>query len=151
MTADPLDIPAASDLRRATVRLARRLRAERAPDGLSPNKLGVLARLHRDGPATPGDIAAAEFQQPQTLTRVFAELERDGLVLRQRDERDRRQSMLAITGVGRAALERDAARRDAWLAAALSGLTLAERQLLAIAAGLMERLADSQDQPEGAE
>ncbi|MGQ9371981.1 MarR family winged helix-turn-helix transcriptional regulator [Azospirillum sp. ST 5-10] len=138
----------AAVLRRATVRLARRLRAERGADGLSAGKLGVLGHLYRHGPATPGDVAAAEHQLPQSLTRVFAELERDGLLTRSRNDRDSRQAVLAITAAGRAALERDAAVRDRWLAAALGGLTEAERSLLRIAAALMDRLADSAAEPE---
>ncbi|MER6352299.1 MarR family transcriptional regulator [Streptomyces sp. NPDC001634] len=47
---------------------------------LSPHQLGVLGQLHRHGPATPGEIAAAERQRPQSLTRVFAELEGEGLI-----------------------------------------------------------------------
>lgn len=132
----------AASLRRAAVRLARRLRAERPPDGLSPNRLGVLGHLYRHGPATPGTIAAAEHQHPQTLTRVFADLEAAGLVERERSAWDRRQAVLRITPAGRDALERDVAGRDAWLAAALGTLSETERDVLRLAAGLMERLAD---------
>ena len=119
------------------------MRAGRSPGALSANKVSVLGHLRRHGPATPGDIAAAERQQPQSLTRVFAELEADALVSRDRDERDRRQSVLAITAAGRAALTRDMAERDAWLATALAELTETERQVIRLAARLMDQIADS--------
>jgi DNA-binding MarR family transcriptional regulator len=128
-------------LRRGVIRLARRLRAERPADALSANKIGVLAHLHHAGPSTPGDIAAAEHHQPQSLTRIFHELEQAGLISRERSSLDRRQSVLAITQDGEAALIRDMAERDAWLRSALTGLTRTERQVLAIAGPILDRLA----------
>lgn len=90
-----------------------------------------------------GALAAADRQQPQSLTRVFAELQRDGLINRTRDDRDGRQQVLEITEAGREALARDMAQRDAWLDIALTGLNETERQVLLLAARLMDRLADS--------
>jgi DNA-binding MarR family transcriptional regulator len=132
----------AAETRRAIVRLSRRMRAQRAPESLSLNKISVLAHLYHHGPSTPGEITVAERQRPQSLTRVFAELERDGLIVRTPSERDRRESVLDLTEVGRAVLVADAERRDAWLAAALTELSDTEAQLLRLAAGLMDRLAD---------
>ncbi|WBO63664.1 MarR family winged helix-turn-helix transcriptional regulator [Streptomyces camelliae] len=130
----------AARLRRAVVRLNRRLRQERGEGGLSPNQLAVLGHLHRYGPATPGEIAAAERQRPQSLTRVYAELEDEGLISRERGTDDRRQSVLSLTEPGRRALERDMAERDAWLAQALGTLGETERGVLTLAAAVMERL-----------
>jgi DNA-binding MarR family transcriptional regulator len=124
------------------VRLGRRLRSQREPDSLSLNKISVLSHLYHHGPSTPGEITVAERQRPQSLTRVFAELERDGLIVRTPSERDRRESVLDLTDTGRAVLVADAERRDAWLAEAITELTDTEAQLLRLAAGLMDRLAD---------
>ncbi|MED7949058.1 MarR family transcriptional regulator [Streptomyces sp. BE303] len=137
----------AAEIRQGTTRLARRLRSERAGEGLSLNKLSVLGHLLRYGPMSPGALAAADHQQPQSLTRVFAELERDGLLRRVPDERDRRQSVLHLTADGRTALAHDMAGRDAWLADALEALTETEREVLRLAARLMDRLADTADRP----
>jgi DNA-binding MarR family transcriptional regulator len=134
---------AAADLRRGAIRLARRLRAERPAEALSANKVGVLGFLYRHGSSTPGAVAAAEHQRPQSLTRVFTELEHDGLLVRTRSDRDGRQSMLELTSAGRDALTRDMADRDAWLAAALAELTDTEAEVLRIAGALMDRLADA--------
>jgi DNA-binding MarR family transcriptional regulator len=131
-----------TQLRRGVTRLARRLRAERGPDALSANRIGVLAHLLRAGPASPGAIAAAERQLPQSLTRVFAELEADGLVLRSPSERDRRAALLHLTPAGREALARDMAVRDRWLADALGDLGPAEIEVLRQAGPLLERLAE---------
>lgn len=133
----------ATAIRQSTTRLARRVRAIRSAGALSTNKISVLSHLRRHGPSTPGDVAAADRQQPQSLTRVFAELERDGLVARSTAADDRRQSIIAITEAGTEELLRDVAERDAWLAEALSGLTETERQVVRLAAALMEGIADS--------
>ncbi|WP_330282171.1 MarR family winged helix-turn-helix transcriptional regulator [Streptomyces sp. NBC_00588] len=133
----------AARLRRGVVRLNRRLRHERGDGSLSPNQLSVLGHLHRHGPATPGAVAAAERQRPQSLTRVFAELEAEGLIAREPGTADRRQSVLSLTAQGLGALERDMAERDDWLAGALDALSPTERGVLELAAALMERLAEA--------
>lgn len=146
-------------VRRGSTRLARRLRMERpeppqAPlelstpelstPELSNQALGILAHLCRRGPMTPGALAAAERLQPQSLTRTLARMERQHLVGRRPDEKDRRRSLLALTDAGRQALVRDMRQRDGWLADAMARqLTAAERDLLRIAAELMDRLADA--------
>jgi DNA-binding MarR family transcriptional regulator len=140
-------LDSAAQVRQGVVRLGRRLRTARSPGALSANKLGVLSHLHRHGPATAGELAAAEHQRPQSLTRVFAELEQAGLITRIRDERDRRQSVLAITPAGTTALARDMAERDTWLASAMAGLSDTERQVLRLAGALMDRLAGDPPDP----
>jgi DNA-binding MarR family transcriptional regulator len=67
-------------LRRCVQRLARRLQAERAAEGLSLTKISVLGHLARRGDLTPSQLAAADRLRPQSLTRVLAELRDDGLV-----------------------------------------------------------------------
>jgi DNA-binding MarR family transcriptional regulator len=134
---------AATAVRQGTTRLARRLRTERPERNQTALELGILAHLHRRGPMTPGTLAAAERLQPQSLTRTLASLERQRLAARQPDDRDHRRSLLAITDAGRQALATDMRQRDAWLADAMSRrLTPAERDLLRIAGGLLDRLAD---------
>lgn len=137
----------AAEIRRGATRLSRRLRAERPADALSVNKLSVLSHLYRDGPTTPGRLASAEHQRPQSLTRVFAELEQDGLIFRGESAEDRRRSVLDLTAAGLRALGQDMAHRDAWLAAALADLSETEREVLRIAGNLMDRLADADPMP----
>lgn len=135
-------LPEAARIRRGVVRLNRRLRQERGNEaGLTPNQLIVLGHLHRHHSATPGEIAAAERQRPQSLTRVFAELETEGLIVRAPDTADRRQSVLTLTAKGHRALDQDMVERDVWLAEALGALSVTERGVLELAAAIMERLA----------
>lgn len=140
---------AAAAVRQGVTRLGRRLRAERGPRALSPNKVSVLAQLSRLGPMSASALAAAERQQPQALTRVFADLEDEGLITRSRDLADGRSRILELTAAGREALTRDMAVRDAWLAAAMLTLTETERGMLVLAGRLIDRLADAASVPPG--
>ncbi len=135
---------AASDLRRSVISLARRLRLERDSASLTALELSLLGHLHRRGPLTPGELAAAERVQPQSLTRPLATLEAAGLIARQPDPADGRRSLLEIAGSGRDALRAEMRQRDSWLAAAMSAhLSGAEIGLLHLASDLLQRLADA--------
>ncbi len=135
------DRESVAEIRGGVLRLARRLRAERQPGALTSNQVAVLSHLRRHGPSTPGEIAATDGQQPQSLTRTFNELQLAGLVTRSRSPRDGRESVLTLTTRGGKALRADMAQRDEWLAGALTGLSDAELALLRVAAGLLDRLA----------
>ena len=132
----------AAAIRQGTTRLARVMRSGRSAGALSTNKIAVLSRLRARGPSTPGEIAAADRQQPQSLTRVFAELAQAGLIVRAAAEDDRRQSIISLTEAGIAALDQDLAERDAWLAGEIADLSDTERGVLLLAVRLMERIAD---------
>src|SRR6266702_4416506 len=131
-------------MRRTLARLNRRLRLESRVPGLSVAKHSILGQLYRDGPKTPKALALAEGVQPQTLTRVLAELEESGFALRTQDELDRRQFKLAITSEGRQMVIRDAKNKASWLASAMdTTLTALERDLLRLSIQLMDKLADA--------
>jgi DNA-binding MarR family transcriptional regulator len=143
---DETDQPfgAAAAVRRGVMSLGRRLKLERPPGGRTSLELSVLGHLHRRGPLTPGEIAAAERVQPQTLTRTLTGLESAGIISRTDHPEDGRRSLLTLTDSGRGALRADMAERDSWLAAAMSAsLTSTESELLRLAAALLERLADA--------
>jgi DNA-binding MarR family transcriptional regulator len=130
-------------LRQAMGQLGRRLRAERVGHGLSRSRLSLLNLLASGGPMTASALAAAERLQPQSLTRMLSRLEADGLIVRSPDDTDRRQVRIDITHEGVAVLDEDNERREAWLARTMADrLTPTERELIRLAAGLMERLAD---------
>src|SRR5579859_1534286 len=137
-------------LRQAVLRLSRRLQAERSARGMALAKISVLGHLARRGPLTPTQLAAADRLRPQSLTRLLGDLEAGGLVRRIPDPSDGRRHRLELTAVGVHALESDMAERDAWLAEAMeTDLAPLERGLLALAAELLERLADRPGQPPG--
>ncbi|WP_377267215.1 MarR family winged helix-turn-helix transcriptional regulator [Peterkaempfera sp. SMS 1(5)a] len=135
---------AAVDLRLSVMRLARRLRAEREPGDLTLGRLSVLGHLERDGPATASALANAERITPQSMARIVQHLLGAGLVERSQDPADRRASLLRITEAGRELVLQDRRQREAWLSEALATqLTEIERDLLMLAARLLDRLATS--------
>ncbi len=139
--ADPV-VAAATAVRRGLTALGRRLRQEQGSP-LTAVELSVLGHLHRRGPMSPGELAAADRVQPQSLTRTLASLEAATLLARREDPQDGRRSLLVITAAGEASLRTEMAQRDAWLATALAGaLTTTEIELLRLAGELLERLAD---------
>lgn len=122
------------------------MRAERLPDGLPNGKLAALAHLYRSGPSTAGAMAAALHVQPQSLTRTLAALDEEGLVTRARDAEDGRQYLIELTWRGFEAMARDVEHRDAWLRRRMATeLNDTERELLRLAAGLLDRLAADED------
>jgi DNA-binding MarR family transcriptional regulator len=131
-------------LRRAVTGLARRLRAERASHGVSPSKLSVLGRLVRQGALTAAKLAEQERIQPQSLTRLLAELEQRALIIRREDESDKRQWLIEITSAGVELLTKDAWQQTIWLTRAIPAvLSPIETQLIWLTAQLLQRLADA--------
>ncbi len=131
----------AAGIRRGVTLLASRARAERR-GALTLNQTALLGQLYKYGAMTPGEVAHRLRTLPQALTRTFAAVEERGWLRRTPDPSDGRQSLLTITPAGVLALSDEMRPRDTWLAGALESLTPAERQLLVLAAGLLERLAE---------
>jgi DNA-binding MarR family transcriptional regulator len=144
MTDSP-DVLAAQDLRLAIGRVARRLRQLYATerDGAANFiELGILVRLQREGPTSPGTLAAGEGVTSQAIAGVVRELERRALVERTGDQADRRRVAVAITDAGRDLLtSREHAVVDAMVRALADEYTPAERRQLESAVLLLNRLA----------
>ena len=138
----PEDLAAeASEVRIATFRLARRLRAERAIDSMSDGQFAVLATLKIHGPHTLGELAERERVSAPSMNRTVNCLEESGYLTRTPDESDRRKVNIAVTDAGRGVVEETVRRRDAWLEAVLEDLPPASRALLAQAAAIMQEVA----------
>ena len=134
---------AAHEIRTSLFRLVRRLRQERPEGELSYSQLNVLGWLEREGPMTNADLAAAERVTPQTMMRATADLVATELISRADNPTDRRQVLLKITPAGTTLVREDRRRRDTFLAQAMaSTLTPTERELLRLAAGLMDKLSE---------
>ncbi len=139
--------PAAADaelsavLRIAVMRLARRLRAERADTDLTLTQLSALSALDRHGPSTPSALAAHEKVQPPSMTRVIAKLEERGLVTRSDHPSDRRQVVVELTQDAVDILREDRRRRQRWLVEHLAQLSPDEQAQLVAAAPILDRLA----------
>jgi DNA-binding MarR family transcriptional regulator len=143
--AEGQDVAAAQELRLAIGRVARRLRQLYATDrgsAVSFIELGILVRLEREGPTSPGTLAAGESVTSQAIAGVVRELERRALVQRTGDQADRRRVAVAITDAGRELLmSREHAVVDAMVTALADEYTTAERRQLESAVPLLNRLA----------
>ncbi|SFK62517.1 MULTISPECIES: MarR family winged helix-turn-helix transcriptional regulator [Amycolatopsis] len=134
----------ASRLRLAVVRLNRKLRAQRTDQNVSLTQLAALSTLHKCGALTPGKLAAKEGVQPPSMTRVIAALEDMGYVERSAHPTDGRQSIVALTSSGTAFVEEMISVREAWLDRKLAELSGDEREVLARAAELIDRMAGNE-------
>jgi DNA-binding MarR family transcriptional regulator len=131
----------ASTLRLSVMRLARRMRQQRAESSLTLTQVAALATVERHPGVTPGELAAREKVQPPSMTKVVAALEAAGLLRRQPHPTDGRQVQLRCTAEGSALLKEDRRRREAWLAQRLAELEPGELAVLRQAAGVLDKLA----------
>ena len=125
------------------MRLARRLRQQRADHGLPLGRLSALATLDRCGPLTPGALAQHEQIRPPSMTKVLAQLSEGGYVDRTPDPSDGRRQVVSLTDRARTLLLEDRRRREEWLAAHLIALAPEQRAALRAALPVLEVLADS--------
>ena len=89
-------------------------------DRPSPEMVVLLSHLAEAGPSTLGELSLHIDRAPSTLSAKVTALESDGLLARQRDEDDRRRSLIWLTPAGRHAyrenlrvLDHDLLRRAA--------------------------------------
>jgi DNA-binding MarR family transcriptional regulator len=129
-------------------RLRARLRQE-SPLALAeltlPQAL-ALARIVEEGSISNAALAAGEYMRPQSTHEMVLRLEKRGLVERRPDPADGRKLLIEVTPTGRRVVSELMGLRHEWLAAAIErNLTAAEKEMLAIAGGLMERVASAED------
>lgn len=130
----------AAELRAALGPLFRRLRHS-ADDELTFSQVSVLVRLERDGPCTPGALAAAESMRAQSMGAIVESLVALGLVTRSADEHDRRRVVVSLSALGRASLTGVRQNKARRLSAAInSELTADEVRELHRAIPLLERI-----------
>jgi len=112
--------------------------------GISPARLSALSVLIFGGPRTLGELATTEQVTAPTMSRLVAGMERDGLVLRKPDPDDKRAVRLRTSARGRRTFDRARRERLDLLGRLIAGCDDDERELLAAAAELIDRLAKKQ-------
>ena len=130
----------ANRLHSAAIHLLRRLRKHDEAMGLSPARASALSVVVFGGPVTIGDLAHAEQVSAPTMTRLILGMERDALVRREPDARDGRIVWLHPTTKGTRILHDGRRRRVAALAEQLATLSDRDRQTLASASEILERM-----------
>lgn len=130
----------AERLHSAALRLIRRLAKSDAAMGLSRPQASALSVLTFGGPMTLKDLAAAEQVRAPTMSRLVAELEREGLATKTTDTDDRRVVRIEPTPKGRKLLLAGRDLRVGTLAAQIAKLPDRERAALQSAAVIIARL-----------
>jgi MarR family transcriptional regulator, lower aerobic nicotinate degradation pathway regulator len=124
-------------LGQAALRADRLVAAALAEEGVRRHHYAVLATLADHGPASQAELGRRLWIDRSDMHAVLADLERAGLVTRERDAGDRRRNVVAVTPAAGAALSRWDARVAAAQDALLAPLDAAERDALT---RLLERL-----------
>ncbi|GLI37167.1 MarR family transcriptional regulator [Geobacter hydrogenophilus] len=104
-------------------------RALSAPK-LTISQFGVLEALYHKGPLCQKDIAAKILKSTGNITLVIDNLEKQGLVRRERDSEDRRYITIHLTDAGAALIAKVFADVEASIVAEMDSLTDSEQELL---------------------
>jgi DNA-binding MarR family transcriptional regulator len=115
---------------------------------VSRTTLSVLATL-RERPRRITELASLEHVAQPTMTVLVSRLEQRGWVERQPDPTDRRAVQVAITDAGTKVLDELIAKRTTLLAERLADLSEAERETLARAIPILDRLIDGNSRVSG--
>jgi MarR family 2-MHQ and catechol resistance regulon transcriptional repressor len=118
------------NLMRAAESLAAASDRRVAAEGLSHSQFGVLEVLLHLGPLPQKALGEKLLKTSGNMTMVVHNLERDGLVRRERDSRDRRVVTVSLTSRGRSVIKRVMPIQVAGILADLSKLTAAEQEEL---------------------
>ncbi|GAA3305231.1 MULTISPECIES: MarR family winged helix-turn-helix transcriptional regulator [Glutamicibacter] len=117
-----------------------RLLGRAAGQGRSVTAWRVLSTLDRLGPQRVGDLAVEQRVAQPTMTGLVIRMENDGLVQRQPDPKDGRASLVSLTSEGKEAIEAYRQRAIASLAGGIDSFSAEERQVMAQAVPLLQRL-----------
>jgi MarR family 2-MHQ and catechol resistance regulon transcriptional repressor len=115
-------------LSRASGSLDARLTANLASRGVTPGQLGVIEALLHLGPLTHGELGRKLLRSGGNVTTVIDNLERRGLVGRQRNRDDRRVVTVSLTSAGRELIAEIFPHHARAVAHAMATLTIAEQE-----------------------
>ena len=87
-------------LTRCTNSLFARLSERNTLGGMTPSQFAVLEALYHLGSLTQGEVSTKVLKSGSNMTTVIDNLERDGLVRRERDAKDRRVINVHLTEAG---------------------------------------------------
>jgi DNA-binding MarR family transcriptional regulator len=109
---------------------------------LSRTAASVLATLRDTGPRRITELAEREAIAQPTVTTLVGRLERDGFVERRQDPADARAVLVHLTAQGFERLDAMRVAREAVLEARLNTLTEHEREALANALPVLDKLME---------
>lgn len=88
-------------LTRAVESLLARLQHRGTMGGLTISQFGALESLYHLGPMCPSELSTKLLKSGGNITLVIDNLEKQGLVSRERDTQDRRMVIVSLTEAGR--------------------------------------------------
>ena len=130
----------ANRIRPVLLRLARELRREVHPLGVTGGQVSLLVQIRRHAGIGVRELAAREGISAAGMSGHVARLERAGLVERRADAADRRRHGLHPTAEGERVLRLVKSRRTAWRTERMKGLSPDELRALDAAIEPLERL-----------
>lgn len=135
----------AADLFGLMLRMQRLLNRRMADQGASLARTKLLLFLEKRGAARAADIAEFFDNAPRTVTEAIDGLERDGLVQRTPDARDRRVKQVSITEEGRRVIGETEPLRQELIQSIFGVLSADERKSLGAMMARMIEALDAQD------
>ncbi len=117
-------------LMRAAESVTSRTSRPMAAAGLTISQFGVLEALLHKGPLCQRDIAAKILKSTGNITMVIDNLEKQGLVRRERDMEDRRYLTVHLTEKGTILINKVFADVEASIVAEMSALSAEEQEQL---------------------
>ncbi len=117
-------------LMRASESVTGRVGRKMSDAGLTISQFGVLEALLHKGAMCQRDVAAKILKSTGNITLVIDNLEKQGLVKRERSLEDRRYYSVLLTDTGRKLIEATFAEVEAAIVAEMSVLTEEEQEML---------------------
>ena len=118
-------------LTRCTNSLFARLSERNTLGDITPSQFAVLESLYHLGSMNQGEVSTKVLKSGSNMTTVIDNLERDGLVRRERHEKDRRVINVHLTEAGKKKVEAVLPGHIAALVDEFSVLSASEQQTLA--------------------
>lgn len=128
---DVLALGAFVKLMRASSSVSTRVHRPLLREGLSESQFGAMEALLHLGPLCQRDLAAKILKTGGNITMVVDNLQKQGWVVRHRDQQDRRIVTVHLTDAGRAMIERVYPVVAASIVREMSVLSREERAALA--------------------
>lgn len=140
------NLKSAQSIRLSLMSLVRRLRDEATVKALPFSQLSLLGAIDRLGNnVTASQLAQHERLQSSNLAMLIRNLSKDGFILREADEQDKRKIRVSVTPEGYELLKNSRDNRDRWLAEKISQLSDEEASILYASSKIMQRFAQDKE------
>ena len=137
-------VQVANRLRPLLLKLARELRREAHPLGVTGGQVSLLVQIYRNYLIGVRELAAVEGVSPAAISGHVRRLEKAGLVERIPDPDDRRRQALVVSPTGVDLLRTVKRRRTAWLAKRLKTLSPEELEAVDSAVEVLAQLLEEE-------